>query len=192
MLIALICLSASIVAEQGKAGNSTLPTSSVGYVLLDGVTGLQGEKSIKSGEPITFSLRMANTGPKSIMGLSHGFRIYSKDGAEWGTTKADTTTELGRKLFDGGVFTPMFGITGKGADTVGFGGFAIQKGGMQPGFDAVALRIQIGPIDQKYEGKTICLDSCFYPPGGAWIWSGYKTPPSWGGPYCYTIGGKGK
>ena len=101
----------------------------------------------------------------------------------------DTTGTLGLTQFDQFFFN-LFSITGSGADTVGFGGFRMFKPGMAPDFDDVAYTLDVGPIDASQNGKTLCLDSSFYPPSGTWKWAGSVSDifPAWDGPHCYTIG----
>ena len=48
------------------------------------------------------------------------------------------------------------GITGSGADTIGFDGLADTNTGLQANLDSTGVyRITIGPIDPFYNGKTI-------------------------------------
>ncbi|MEA3296809.1 MAG: T9SS type A sorting domain-containing protein [candidate division Zixibacteria bacterium] len=159
-------------------------------ISLDRVDGQIGETdSISTGETITFYIRMTN-GDIAMGGVTNGFRVYSPDGAVWDTTIADTIGTLGKTQFEGGFFINTFSLTGSGADTVGFGGFILSGTGMLPGFDTVAYTIDVGPINASYEGKTICLDSCYYPPQGYWMWSTHEPAPvypTWDGPHCYTI-----
>ena len=41
-------------------------------------------------------------------------------------------------------------------------------------------------VDASVEGKYLCIDSCFYPPGSPWLWSTNSGDqfPTWEGPYC--------
>ncbi|RKX26234.1 MAG: hypothetical protein DRP47_08500 [Candidatus Zixiibacteriota bacterium] len=87
------------------------------------------------------------------------------------------------------VFFRPFSVTGFGADTIGFGGYKIFLDGIHPGFDEVAFLISTS-VDPMYDGYTLCLDSCFYPPDGKWLWSmdtKLQYYPAWDGPHCFTI-----
>ncbi|MBU8934825.1 MAG: T9SS type A sorting domain-containing protein [candidate division Zixibacteria bacterium] len=167
------------------------PPPDPGAVILDHVTGSPGGDSIVTGAPITFHLRMNNTTGVPIEGFSHGFMVYSPDGAQWSNSWGDTT---GSPLFphlDGGLFINEFSTDGMGADTVAFAGFRMFQPGIPVGFNEVTYSIHIGPIDSSYVGRHICLDSCFFPPGGDWMWSvalgTEEHHPNWAGPHCFTI-----
>ena len=163
-------------------------------ISLDHVEGLvDGETDvIEMDQLITFHIRMT-AGEENYGGITNGFSISSVD-AEWITTTADTTGTIGKAEFDLVWSINTFGITGSGADTVGFGGAYMYGTGMLAGFDDITYTITIGPIDASYEGKQVCLDSCFYPSSGTWMWT---TPeaitvfPEWDGPHCYWIGTTG-
>lgn len=161
-----------------------------GSIVLDSVAGEIAPGVITTGDSVTFYLRVTNNTGDAILDISNGFRVYSPDGAQWGTTVADTTGALNLTHFNLGIWTNTYSANGSGADTVGVLGTSFQPPGMPDGFDDVALTITIGPISSAYVGKTICLDSCFYGPAGSWKWqvdglSHYA--PDWGGPYCFTI-----
>ena len=144
---------------------------------------------------IRFYIGATAGGSHDIGGMDNGFRIYSPDGAVWDTTIPDTIGTLGLAQFDFGYFVTSHNVTGSGADTVGFGGLNTQPEGMNRYFDTVAWVIEIGPVDPVYDRKTICLDSCWYPPTDRrWIWAYtgddndvYRYIPTWGGPYCFQI-----
>lgn len=135
--------------------------------------------------PIVFYLRITGDGA-SHGGITNGFRVYSPDGATWTTMQADTTGTLGRAQLDGGVFINHFGVTGSAADTAGIAGFRFFGVGLPAGFDDVAYTIRIGPIQATDHGKTICLDSSFFPPSGVWKFVGPDVVPGWDGPHCFT------
>ncbi|MFH1686336.1 MAG: T9SS type A sorting domain-containing protein [bacterium] len=137
---------------------------------------------------ITFSINM-NAGGAVRQGLTNGFRIYSPDGAEWTTMTADTTGTIGKAQFDLLWIMNFRSVTGTGSDTVGFAGSIMFGAGMAADFDDVTHTITIGPIDTVHREKTICLDSCYYPPSGTWKWAASTGDlfPGWGGPYCFTI-----
>lgn len=163
---------------------------SVQVLSLDGVDGESSEGVIKTGSEIVFHIRLANKSGAAVVGLTSGFRVYSPDGAQWNTSVGDTTGAISSERLEQR-FINEFSITGSGADTIGFAGFRMKMPGIVAGFDSVAYNITIGPIDASYIGKTICLDSSYFPPSGIWLW--VKEPtisarPTWSGPHCYMIG----
>lgn len=160
-------------------------------ITLDTVLGLKDEGTIYSGQEVSFMLRLQNELSENIAGLTNGFVVYSPDGAEWGTTYGDTIGMVGMQLFDLGFWINSFSTDGFGADTVAFAGVRLVGDGLALGFNNVEYKITIGPIDSSQIGKTICLDSTFFPPSGIWKWggSGFDSYPYWSGPHCYTIGG---
>lgn len=160
-----------------------------GSIIIDKIDGLAGEGQLKAGQKVTFYLRYTNKTGRPVAGFSNGFRVYSPDGATWGTVETDSIG-VGRNAMDGGVFFVNFGVDGAGADTVGFGGFRIMKEGIANGWSGVAFTITIGPISPSMAGKQICLDQSFFPPGGVWLWSlddQSDNAPDWSGPFCFTI-----
>ncbi len=173
------------------AGAMLLAATAFGQsVSVDHVDGLVGGSSIGTGRAVVFHLRVSNPSDTSFDGIANGFRVYSPNGATWSATHHDTTGTLGMTQFDGGVFLPKFSADGQGADTVGIGAFRISSTGLPPGFDDVTFTITIGPIDPVHSGKTICLDSAYYPPSGVWKWAasaGINAFPTWDGPHCYTV-----
>ncbi len=157
-------------------------------IMLDHVTGLHGPDTILVGQPITFYIRIQGD-TNFYHGIANGFRIYSPDGATWGSTVGDTLPLHWYQWF-GLIFSiNSFSIDGAGADTIGFGGSynPLNSSGLPPGFDSVTYTMTIGPIDPSFHGKTIVLDSSFYRPIGRWKWAGPDAFPSWGGPYSFTI-----
>jgi len=173
------------------SGGANCSPNSGGVISLDSVDGEMSPGVIATGDSITFYLRYTNNTGDNILDISNGFRIYSPDGAQWGSTFFNTTGTLDTSQFYFGIFTNEYNVNGSGADTVGTLASTWEPtAGMPDGFDDVAFTITIGPISSAYVGKTICLDSCFYGPAGSWKWqvdglSHYA--PDWGGPYCFTI-----
>ena len=155
-------------------------------VTIDHVDGLVNPSEITAdgSTPIVFHIRMTNVNDNRG-GISNGFRIYSDDGATWGGLVGDTVG-IGKAQFDGGFFISPFGVTGSGADTIGFAAFRFFSTGLPAAYDDIAYTITIGPIDPAHHGKTICIDSAFFPASGVWKWSGPDVVPSWEGLKCYT------
>ncbi len=160
-------------------------------ITLDHVDGMIDSSTLGIDRLITFHLRITNPTETNFDGITNGFRIYSPDGATWTTSKLDTTGTLGKTQFDGGIFLPTFGVDGQGADTLALGALRFFSTGMPAGFDDIVLTLDIGPISPEHFGRTICLDSSYYPPSGVWKWAatgGFNVYPAWDGPHCYLIG----
>ncbi|UCG61390.1 MAG: T9SS type A sorting domain-containing protein [Candidatus Zixiibacteriota bacterium] len=167
-------------------------------IFLENVEGLAGpvEDSAIVADGTTeiiFNLRLVGLGgTDTSLGLTAGLRVFSEDGATWGTTSADTL-DVGvfwNVMFDAwgddGFFINYFGVTGSGVDTIGLGGIATRKG--LPGdFDQVAFAVKIGPISSDHVGKTIILDSCFYPPAGYWVLADSEGSFAWSGPHHFVL-----
>jgi len=147
---------------------------------------------LPTNQPITFYLQVNNATNYNFLGITNGFRIYSPDGARWGGTTADTLNLGWEDMFDFWFQIKQFSADGVGADTVGYLGVSSTGSGIPPYFDELSFKITIGPIDDQYIGKTICLDSSFFGGGGYWEWTtnGYDIYyPLWGGPDYFTIRG---
>ncbi|MFH1685927.1 MAG: thrombospondin type 3 repeat-containing protein [bacterium] len=169
--------------------NEECPPSPSGAVSLDHVDGMYTDNEIMTGVPVSFSLRIAQTDQTYVDGMTMGFRVYSPDGAEWGPTTADSVTDLG-SYFDILNLIRLINTTGAGADTIGFVNHTLFYPGLPQGFDEVTHEISIGVIDQSQVGKTICLDSCWFPTNSPWMWTSHTwgiTAPSWDGPHCFTV-----
>ena len=155
-------------------------------ISLDHTDGLLDATHLDTGVPVTFYIHIAGD-DTSHSGITNGFRVYSGDGAVWNPMAGDTVG-LGKTQFDGGFFISPFSVTGSGADTIGFGGFRFFGSGLPAGYDDIAYTLAVGPIAESEIGKTICLDSAFYPPTGVWKWAGPDVYPAWDGPHCFAIG----
>jgi len=180
--------------QEDSDGDGVGDTCAYWSVTLDKVTPLIDSGLIPSGEIITFDIRVTNNWDDYWPSWSFGFRVWSPDGAEW---EQITGYDLDVTLDIQVEFMNYFGEPfGQGADTVSFVGSTGSGGpyGISPYLDTVAFQIEIGPIDNQFIGKTICLDSSWFPPGGTWRWmssSGGADPsevyPTWDGPHCFTI-----
>ena len=206
LLLALLCLLMPVVATTSLAetiagtqsGSANEPADRVltagakdnGLVTLEALTPVGPQGQLPTEALVTFGLRLNNSTEQAIIGLIHGLRVYSPDGATWGTITPETTGVFTSDMFDLLVNTDVFGVTGSGSDTASFGAVAMLKPGMVVGFDGVPFRLTVGPIDPMYVGSTICIDSCWIPPAGDWFWVPNGQPditPDWGGPYCFEI-----
>jgi len=160
-----------------------------GSISLNSVMGQYAPDTVCANRPISFIFRLTNSTGSYITGMSHGFRVYSPDGATWGGTS-------GKILIDG--FAEIFELThavypinsnGEGADTIGFGLARLFSPGLEPGWDGPAFELRLNGFGSDDGGLTICVDSAFFPPGGAWLWSTSTgaVMPSFDGPHCFTV-----
>ncbi|MCK4460354.1 MAG: BACON domain-containing protein, partial [candidate division Zixibacteria bacterium] len=184
-----VILSIMVLGGYGMAGAQLQSLS------LDHTDGLIDADHLDTGVPVTFYIRITNDEDNNFKGITNGFRVYSPDGATWTATVPSLLTSI-----DWGTNFMFFFITptnvdGIGADTVGYGGVAMgvpPSIGLPAFFDDTTYSITIGPVDQSDAGKTICLDSTFYPTSGVWKWDGGVgigiRYPAWDGPHCFTIG----
>jgi len=172
-----------------------------GVVNADGITvsnfdgGWDNDIKVTTGEPVTWTLHW-NTYPGGLMSFTNGFKVYISDQPEGfnvlnpGPGFSPIIYEVLIQDFDFDCVSFVinyFGIDGIGADTVGFGAvdcwplISVDE-------DVYTITTQ---VENNAEGKYLCLDSSFYPPGGAWLWArdypyGSHIPP-WDGPHCYLI-----
>lgn len=160
---------------------------------LSRVNGLISDGVLDRDQYPTFVFRLTNNTPHVVTGVSTGFRVYSPDGALWGTTVIDTTASMGRNEFPMGLYLRHFSADGTAADTVGFLGLGENLGipsGLPAGYSEEGLAVTIGPFPVESRGKTICIDSSFYYNGGVWKWvlsEPSEVIPSWDGPHCYRV-----
>jgi hypothetical protein len=155
-------------------------------VSLDHTDGLIDATHLDTGVPVTFHIRFAGDG-STHGGVTNGFRIYSDNGATWGTVVGDTVG-ISKAQFDLLTYIEYFSVTGSGADTVGFRASRLFGPGLLAGFNDIAYTLEIGPLDPIDNGKSICLDSTFFPPNNVWKWAGPDVFPAWDGPHCFIIG----
>jgi hypothetical protein len=149
-----------------------------------------GEGFIRPNTDLVFSIHLTNQTWHYIMGATNGFRIYSPNGATWEPLTWDTAGGIGG-YFNTAFFVQQFSNDGMGADTIGWGGYGMPSppNGIPNGYNDVVLRITTR-VDQYQDGDTLCIDSCWFPPGGPWLWAlsgGGNYYPDWGGPYCFMI-----
>ena len=179
----------SCIVMIAMATNAAPVMAQSGEVYLHHVEGLWDEANgyLCTESPVRFFIAFNNTSADFITSFTNGFQVYSPDGAEWGSTTLEVIGADNLIIhFDGGVFADHINTDGIGADTVGFGGFGLFSPGLPPGFNEPVIRISTGINEAGVTGKTICLDSCYYPPGGAWKWiSTQALMPSWDGPHCF-------
>ncbi len=120
-------------------------------------------------------------------GSTNAYKVWSPDGATWEPITM-TANPMLSMFYDGGIFIQNFSITGSGADTIGFGAFKLFSTGIIPPFDDWAVTVHTS-VSSDMIGKTICIDSSFYPPAGPWLWNldTGSLVPGWSGPHCFEI-----
>lgn len=153
---------------------------------LDHVDGLTTEGDLETGTPITFYIRITGD-DTSHAAIGHGFKLYSPDGAQWTTTLGDTTGALGGAQFDLLCRIYDLGSDGVSNDGAGFVGLRAIGTGIPASFNDVFFAIQIGPIDESYARRHICLDSTFVNGQNPWKWWGPVVIPDWDGPHYFQI-----
>lgn len=157
-------------------------------ISVDHVDGLVGINTLGTGQDIRFHIRYSNQTGYAVTGATNGFRVYSPDGAQWTPLAYVNTGAITAEMFESQFFNP-FSADGSEADTIGFGGFRMFGSGIPNGFDAVVFYLET-KVHSSWDGKTLCLDTAFYRPGGYWLWSipdDNDVNPEWDGPHCYTI-----
>ncbi|MFC1475173.1 PKD domain-containing protein [Candidatus Zixiibacteriota bacterium] len=159
-----------------------------GIITLDHIDGNVAGNQIGSGDLyFYFRVNLFNESD-NVKGYTNGFRFYSPEGATWSPLIGDTLNGVNDN-FDLISGIGYIGVTGSGADTISFYGLILQDIGWVPGFNQVCFSVQTA-INTSDHGKTLCVDSSWYPPTGRWLWSGGAAgtvPPEWGGPYCFKI-----
>lgn len=158
-----------------------------GSITLDNVEGTASGSAIGLGT-VTFNFRVTiDPTSASLKGFTNGMRIYSPDGATWDTPVGTISPDLA-SYFDLYNSVNHFGADGIGEDTLAFIGLVRLSDGLPTGWSDIGFSITTG-VQAEDEGKTICIDSTFYPPTGYWKWSttGFDAQPAWDGPHCFYI-----
>ena len=161
----------------------------------DGPIWLDGDMEYTISPGCYFRAVMELTNPleQNIMGISHGFVVYTRDDGmnltgSFSHVGLDTFSIGWSQYFDGGVFIDSFSVDGEGKDTISVGGFGIASPGLPSAFsdDVWYLEVAAAPVPER---EWICIDTSFYRPSNTWLWS---TPsgsyvPSWSGESCLQI-----
>ncbi len=195
LTIVTLAVMAFAFSAQAQDISLDLDQSLMTGVWTDGV-----DDYIGAGHSVYFPLRLINNSGSPVEGLTSGFRVYSPDGATWTPITWDSSGYFwgynyidppgmwvveSPFVFDLAFSVNTFSITGEGADTIGFGGSKKYMPGLADGSDGIAYGIHTS-VDGAQDGKTLCIDSSFYPPTGSWLWAP-QGAPYWGGPYCWEI-----
>ncbi len=152
---------------------------------------LSASDELYAGEPITFVINAYNNSSYNVLEDLHlAFRLYSPDGAEWGTVVCnDFSTDVSDAMTVSCTPLTMPDVDG---EVIVFGGHADEGAGLPTNFSAPLLSFTIGPIDESFVGKTICLTRYDTP---EWEWTafeeGYSSgsgEPEWPDEQCFVIG----
>ncbi len=161
-------------------------------VYISSFDGEWGEAGVLPGVPVTWTINI-NTTPDGIMGSTNGFRVFlSSDGTPEGMLDPgpgftpitySTLVEFSTYV----VYTEQpFSIDGFGADTIGFGGLSFSDPVVIINEPTWTITTQVDSLLDTY----LCIDSSFFPPGGAWLWSTSTSGniyPTWTGTQCWLI-----
>jgi hypothetical protein len=195
LITSLVCLAILTAAPASGFGQSSTSFA----VSVDRVQGLYAPDTVLAGKDLRWTMRVKND--SFNFAISNGFRVYSPDGATWDSTRGDTlgwragdptpgVAILGRANFDIQYAINKFSADGIGSDTIGFIAAKITAPGLPPGFNDTAWAVTAYKVATASHGKHICIDSSFFPPGGAWKWAAsgaVNRYPSWDGPHCYVV-----
>ncbi|MBN1212179.1 MAG: hypothetical protein JXA92_06330, partial [candidate division Zixibacteria bacterium] len=162
-----------------------------GAVTLDEVEGLNADNKLIPGQTIKFIFNLDNYTGYNVSGLTHGFRVYSPDGATWQPIKLDTFNLGWSSYFPLAISFGSAGVTGSGADTVAFGAAGMPYQGFPDGYFSQVWWIET-QVELADAGKHICVDSSFCPVAYKWLWAlsnSSEYTPNWSGMMCYEIAG---
>jgi len=160
-------------------------------VYVSDVEGLWGPDTILAGQPATFVVSFENTSAETITGFTHGFRFWTALGGSRSVASVDSAFFVAQAIKAGQDFLQglvRFSADGMGSDTLGIWAIKLDSVGMRPGYHEPISRFTV-TADSAAEGEQLCLDSCWYPPQGEWVWSIDVTSlaPDWSGPHCYYV-----
>jgi hypothetical protein len=201
----LIALMAMMLLSFGLANG--------GFVLDGGhpSTGWLASDTVIKGELVTFTFRLEQNAPCTLVAFSNGFEVYTTQSVAHPATAGyfdpivfDTIT-----IPNGWIYFPpyVFGhfddisitdpadigsVDGKGKDTCGFMGLwtSGDAPGLPVGWSNNVWYVKTTP---HTNGDMLCIDSCWFRPSNDWVWSMMppcvpaELPPTFGGPYCYHV-----
>ncbi len=176
-------------------------------VTIESITNLDHD-SVLTGGSHTITLRFDLTGAPAGMKYltSNGFKIYSPDGADWGTVQGAALAPYSGIVWDN-LFVNHFHKTGgsgnyglplteaggnaTGRDTVAvlLAGVNVEPGrGLPAVFNDLALSITFN-TSRGDAGLHLCFDTCQQAPGAAWEWANSDNllDPLWSGTRCFLI-----
>ena len=161
-------------------------------VSLGHVTGAYNGQIPISNDEVTFSIRITNLSQVyGVVGINNGFEISGSDPAvTWNVTDTGAL-QIMYDIFDLVFAFSFHSVDGSGADTIGVRGCTMMGMPLPGGYSDTAYWISLTVTDPANAGHQICLDSSWFPPSGAWMWtygSGAGSfPPLWDGPHCFNL-----
>jgi hypothetical protein len=194
------CLATALVFGLiGSIAPSQAVSQSVAFQISgDGVI---GEDSVEVGKDFSLDLYLTNS--SKLLGFTLGFQMTGKNGLKSVTHlwPQDTTGKKSKDLesnitayngFEsttywdmGQLQKPVYSWDGKLPDSLLLGGVAMNKGWPKTSKPTHYVSIAL----KANQAGSVCIDSAFIPPSGAWLFAP-KTRPDWGGEYCVTaVGG---
>jgi len=199
----LLVFTALMVFSFGLAHGAT-------EIVLDNVTGLWAIDTVEIDVPVGCTFRLTYTPGNGtvLLAFTNGFQVYTKLSDANPTTPGyfdapvlDTLPIGPSGWFYHSVYNPgghfddlmfqQFSLDGLGRDTTTVS--AVWTTGNAPGFaDGYSEQVWYIATEAHTNGDTLCIDSSFFPPGGAWLWSlSAGTPPTlspdWYGPHCFHV-----
>ena len=187
MLALFLTLSFGMALAQNPDGS---------YINLNSVDGLIAGKIPCNlpGSEVKFHFDYYNGNAAKAKGITNGYELHATGGATWTGGHFDEFT------FDPGFNFDLvwkhveFSWDGADYDTIGFGGStgADDEDGLPPGYNGPGVAISVTfDVNAAWDGETFCIDSCFYPTSGTWMWAYGSAigsfPPDWDGPHCYEL-----
>jgi hypothetical protein len=171
-------------------------------------TGHYGGDTVLLNSLVTFTFRLTQNAPCTLVAFTNGFEVYTTLSAADPTTSGYFDTIQGDTVqIPGGwlyyaythpnghfdeVFINLFSADGLGKDTISFDGFWLSghAPGFMVGFSDDVWYVRTTP---HVDGDTLCVDSAWFRPTNNWIWSlmpgceSQMAIASWGGPYCFHV-----
>jgi hypothetical protein len=161
----IVLLAACLVVLVCGMVNAQYPVG--GEVIL-----LNPPDSLVYGTSYTFDFAINNNTELGIRGSTNGFEIYSDNGAGYTlVVDEDKWRSVMATWYSLGQFISYFGGGGN-PDTVGFGGAMMAGAWPVPaGAFLQAISFTVTFDDVSSGATQFCIDTCWYPPGGQWLWA---------------------
>ncbi len=199
---AVLCAILVMLPEISPAANRVEITT--------GKTGYPAADTVFLGSPYEFRVALEND--VTLAGISLGLQISSPDGAEWRWdsqpdgygpsgygTGGQYLTIVPQSRMDpvasvwdfSSLLVSERNMDGNSPDTVFPGGTAL-NGGLAPGPLQNMMAIHYTTLRAgSGEVGTLCIDSCFVPPAGSWLFveagTSSSIPPEFAGPFCWPV-----
>ena len=198
LALAVICMVVGGPSMSARAQGSDSVFSAVRLEVSG--EGAIGKDKIKAGAPFSVDLYASNGGEQS--GFTLGFQFTGKDGLKSVVHIFDKDADSAvyhlssinayngfedRSIWDlGGIQKRVDSWDGTLPDSALVGGISMNNvwgvTAEKKYFSFEMIAISAG---------TLCIDSAYIPPGGAWMYAPGPNP-AWGGPYCFKVVAAGK